>query len=76
MSANLDVKRRFMYQNWPSKSHQLSFDQGVQIVIPPTSLACVPEPIKTPSDGILHQSDLALLYLFITSMCYLVQGQT
>ena len=34
-----------MYQNWPSKTHQLPFDQGVQIVIPPRSPASVPEPI-------------------------------
>ena len=52
----IDVKRRFMYQNRPSKSHQLPFDQGVQIVIPPRSPASVPEPIGTPSDGILHRS--------------------
>ena len=28
-----DEERRFMYQNRPSKSHQLPFDQGVQIHI-------------------------------------------
>ena len=27
-SNNLDVKRWFMYQNRPSKSHQLPFDQA------------------------------------------------
>ena len=53
----LDVKRRFMYQNRPSKSHQLPFDQRVQIVIPPKSPASVPEHIETPSDGILHRSE-------------------
>ena len=30
------------------------FDQGFQIFIPPRILANVPEPIGTPSDGILH----------------------
>ena len=54
---NSDVKLRFMYQNWPSKSHQLPFDQGIQIVIPPRSPASVPEPIGTPSDCILHWSE-------------------
>ena len=54
---NSDVKRRFMYQNRPSKSHQLPFDQVVQIVIPPRSLASVPELIGTPFDGILHRSE-------------------
>jgi hypothetical protein len=52
---NMDVKQRFMYQNQPSKLHQLPFDQGVQIVVPPRSPESVPEPIRTPSDGILHQ---------------------
>ena len=33
-----DEERRFMYQNRPSKSHQLPFDQGVQIVISPSSV--------------------------------------
>ena len=46
-----------MYQNWPSKLHQLPFDQGVQIVIPPNSLVSVPEPIGMTSDGILHRSE-------------------
>ena len=54
---NFDVKWRFMYQNRPSKLHQLPFDQGVQIVIPPRSPASVPELIGTPSDGILHRSE-------------------
>ena len=36
-----DVKRRIMYQNWPSKSHHLPFDQRIQIVIPPRSLCCL-----------------------------------
>ena len=44
-----------MYKNRPSKSHQLPFDQGVQIVIPPRSPASVPELIRMPSDGILHR---------------------
>ena len=30
-SLSTEVKRRFMYQNWPSKLHQLPFDQRVQI---------------------------------------------
>jgi hypothetical protein len=51
----LDVKPRFMYQIRPSKLHQLPFDQGVQIVVPPRSPESVPEPIRTPSDGILHR---------------------
>ena len=38
-----------------SKFASLLFDQGFQIVIPPRSPASVPEPIRTPSDGILHQ---------------------
>ena len=46
-----------MYQNWPSELHQLPFDQGVQIVIPPNSPASVPEPIGMTSNGILHQSE-------------------
>ena len=33
------------------------FDQGVQIVIPPRSLASVPEPIRMSFDGILHRSE-------------------
>ena len=37
-----------------SKFASLLFDQGFQIVIPPRSPASVPEPIRTPSDGILH----------------------
>ena len=47
-----------------SKFASLSFDQGFQIVIPPTSPASVPEPIGTPSDGILHRSrsDCCLLH--------------
>ena len=40
-----------------STSHQLPFDQGVQIIIPLRSEASVPESIGTPSDGILHQSE-------------------
>ena len=44
-----------------SKFASLLFDQGFQIVIPPRSPASVPEPIGTPSDGILHQSDCCLL---------------
>jgi hypothetical protein len=47
-----DVKRRFMYQNKPSESHQLPFDQGIQ-----RSQASVPEPIGMPSDYILHRSE-------------------
>ena len=39
----------------------LSFDQGFQIVIPPRIVANVPEPIRTPSDAILHQSNSCLL---------------
>ena len=46
-----------MYQNRPFKSYQLPFDQGVQIVIPPSSPASLPEPIETPSDSIMHQSE-------------------
>ena len=53
-----------MYQNWPSELHQLLFDQGVQIVIPPRSPASVPEPIGTPSHIILHLSDCCLLRQF------------
>ena len=45
-----------MYHNRPSKSHQLPFDQGVQIVIAPRSPTSVPEPIGTPSDGIFYRS--------------------
>ena len=37
-----------------SKFGSLSFDQGVQIVINPSSVVYVPEPIRTPSDSILH----------------------
>ena len=33
LESNLNEERRFMYQNQPSKSHQLPFDQGVQIHI-------------------------------------------
>ena len=33
-----------MYKNQPSKLHQLPFDQGVQIVISPSSVVYVPEP--------------------------------
>ena len=45
-----------------SKFAPLSFDQELQIVIPPRSPASVPEPIGMPSDGILHQSDCCLLH--------------
>ena len=44
-----------MYQNRPSKSHQLQIDQGVQmqirtyLVIPPRTPANVSEPIGAPS---------------------------
>ena len=57
-----------MYQNWPSNLHQLPFDQGVQIVIPPRSPASVLlELIGTPTDSIcIDSNDLALL--FITSI--------
>ena len=48
-----DVRQRFMYQNRHSKSYQLPFNQGVQVVIPPRSPAIVPEP----SDSILHRSE-------------------
>ena len=44
-----------------SKFELLLFDQGFKIVIPPRSPASVPEPIGTPSDGILHQSNYCLL---------------
>ena len=37
-----------------SKFASLSFDQRFQIVIPPRIVSNVPEPIGTPSDGILH----------------------
>ena len=43
-----DEERRFMYQNRPSKSHQLPFDQGV------SSVVYVPEPIGALSEGILY----------------------
>ena len=56
-STHSDVKRRFMYQNRPFKSHHLPFDQRVQTIIPPRSPASVPEPIGTSSDGILHRSE-------------------
>ena len=56
-SSNLDVKQRFMYQNRAFKLHQSPFDKGVQINMPPRSLTSVPEPIKMPSDGILHSSE-------------------
>ena len=55
--TNSDVKRRFVYPNQHSKSYQLPFDQRVQIVIPPRSLASVLEPIQMPSDGILQRSE-------------------
>ena len=44
-----------------SKFASLSFDQGVQIVINPSSVVYVPELIGTPSDNILHRSDCCLL---------------
>jgi hypothetical protein len=50
-----------------SKFALLSFDQGFQIVIPPRSPASVPEPIGTPSDDILHQSDGDLARRFLTT---------
>ena len=37
-----------------SKFASLLFDQGFQVVIPPRIVANVPEPIGTPSEGILH----------------------
>ena len=48
--SHSDVKWRFMYQNWPSKSVTI-LPEG------PRSLVSVPEPIGTPSDDILHRSE-------------------
>ena len=47
-------KNTRLVQAESSKFESLLFDQGFQIVIPPRSPASVPEPIRTPSDGILH----------------------
>ena len=44
-----------------SKFASLLFDQGFQLVIPPRSLASVPEPMGKPSNSMLHQSDCCLL---------------
>ena len=51
----------------------LSFDQGLQIVIHPRSPTNVPEPIGTPSGGILHQSDCRLSRQYFINM-YIVGG--
>ena len=51
-----------MYKNQPSKLHQLPFDQGVQIVISPSSVVYVPEPIEALSDGILHRFCLTRIH--------------
>ena len=48
-------------QTESSKFASFSFDQGFQIVIPLRIVVNVPEPIGTPSDSILHQSDCCLL---------------
>ena len=50
----------YMYQIQLSKSDQLPFDQGVQIVIRPRTLASLPELSGALSDSILHQSQRLL----------------
>ena len=55
-----------MYQNWPSKLHQLPFDQGIQIVINPSSVVYVPQPMRALSDGIFFINRTAnICYDFI-----------
>ena len=44
--TNLDEERRFMYDCHPQLSHQLPFDQGVQIVTSPSSVVYVQELIR------------------------------
>ena len=41
-----DEERMFMYDCHPQPWHQLPFDQGVQIVISPSSVVYVPELIR------------------------------
>ena len=53
-----------------SKFATLLFDQGVQIVINPSAVFYVPEPIGTPSDSILHQSDCCLLCQWSTYFAF------
>jgi hypothetical protein len=55
------IEKNNNFRTESSKFASLSFDQGFHIVIPPRSPASVPEPIRTPSEGILHQSDCCLL---------------
>ena len=53
----------------PSKFASLLLDQGFQIVIPPRIVANVPEPIRTPSDDILHWSNCCLFrHLYIAKV--------
>ena len=62
--VNSDDKRRFMYPNRPSKLHQLPFDQGFKIVIPPRSPASVPEPLERHLMVFyIDPNDLALLFI-------------
>ena len=51
-----DIKQRIIYQNWPSKLHQLPFDQGVHPCFTLRSPSSVPEPIGTSSGSILHRT--------------------
>ena len=68
---NLEVQTIEKNNNTPtvqaesSKFVSLSFDHGLKIVIPPRIVAIVPEPIETPSDGILHQSNCCLFRHYI-----------
>ena len=55
-----------------SKFASLSFDQRFQIVIPPRIVANVPEPIGTPSDGILHWSNCWLFRQYFAVILWII----
>ena len=65
-----DIKTPYIEKNNSNRTTQaesskfalLLFDQGFQIVIPPRIVANVPEPIRTPSDSILHWSICCLFH--------------
>ena len=57
-------------QSESSKFASLLFDQGFQIVLKSRIVANVPEPIRTPSDVILHGSDCCLFSQFSEVFLY------
>ena len=63
-------KNNHAVQSKFSKFASLSFDQEFQMIILLRSLASVPEPIGTPSDGVLHGSNYCLLFQWTWELLY------